>query len=116
VGGLAGDRGVVRTAADHGASDVYGVFAIVLGMLAWLYLAAHVLLVSAEVNVVLRRHLWPRSLFPRPTLEADRVVLAQQAEQTEALAEQRGEVRFEGPTAADDARRPRRAAPAGRTG
>ncbi|MGE5226402.1 MAG: YihY/virulence factor BrkB family protein [Planctomycetaceae bacterium] len=88
-----------------GASDVFGVFAIVLGMLSWLYLAAQVLLFSAEVNVVWRRHLWPRSLFPPPTLEADRVVLARQAAETAALPEQRVEVRFEEPTAADDARR-----------
>jgi YihY family inner membrane protein len=90
----------------RGASDVYGVFAIVLGLLSWLYLTAQVLLVSAEVNVVLRRRLWPRSLFPPPTLEADRAALAQEATETEALPQQRVEVRFEEPTGADDGGRP----------
>jgi membrane protein len=50
---------------DHaiaGASATYGVFALVIGLLSWFYLAAHVLLVAAEVNVVRHRRLWPRSL------------------------------------------------------
>ena len=44
------------------ASATYGVFALVIGLLSWFYLAAHLLLVAAEVNVVRRWRLWPRSL------------------------------------------------------
>jgi len=44
------------------ANEVYGVFAIVIGLLAWLYLGAQVTLIAAEVNVVKKRKLWPRSL------------------------------------------------------
>jgi membrane protein len=44
------------------ASDLYGFFGIVLGLLWWMYLGAQVLLVSAELNVVLARRLWPRDL------------------------------------------------------
>ncbi len=46
----------------RGASDVYGVFAVVLGLLVWMNLGAQILLLGAEVNVVRARHLWPRSL------------------------------------------------------
>jgi YihY family inner membrane protein len=44
-------------------SQVYGVFAIVLGLLFWLYLGAQLTLYAAEVNVVAARRLWPRSLL-----------------------------------------------------
>jgi membrane protein len=42
---------------------LYGTFALVLGLLAWLYLGAQLTLIAAEVNVVLDRRLWPRALF-----------------------------------------------------
>jgi membrane protein len=44
------------------ATDTYGLFATVIGLLSWLSLAAHLILVSAEVNAVRVLHLWPRSL------------------------------------------------------
>jgi uncharacterized BrkB/YihY/UPF0761 family membrane protein len=47
-------------------SQVYGVFAIVLGLLFWLYLGAQLTLYAAEVNVVAARRLWPRSLLQPP--------------------------------------------------
>jgi YihY family inner membrane protein len=48
------------------ASEVYGTFAIVIGLLAWIYLGAQVTLYAAEINVVRRDHLWPRSLLQAP--------------------------------------------------
>lgn len=48
----------------HRASELYGTFGIVLGLLAWLYLQAEVTIYAAEVDVVLARHLWPKSLLP----------------------------------------------------
>lgn len=45
------------------ASDLYGFFGIVLGLLSWMYLGAQLLLLSAELNVVLARRLWPRDLL-----------------------------------------------------
>jgi len=48
----------------HRASSLYGAFGVVLGMLAWLFLQAEVTLYAAEVDVVLVRRLWPRSLKP----------------------------------------------------
>ena len=44
------------------ADDTYGTFALVIGLLSWFLLLAQLLLLSAEINVVLRRRLWPRAL------------------------------------------------------
>jgi YihY family inner membrane protein len=49
-------------AAIADASALYGAFALVIGLLSWFWLVSHLLLVAAEVNVVLRRRLWPRAL------------------------------------------------------
>lgn len=57
------------------AGQVYGTFAVVLGLLAWLYLAAQISLYAAELNVVLRDHLWPRSIVQPPLTDADKQVL-----------------------------------------
>ena len=46
------------------ASPLYGTFAIVLGLIAWLYLQAQLTLYAVEINVVLAYRLWPRSLAP----------------------------------------------------
>jgi YihY family inner membrane protein len=58
------------------ASRLYGTFAIVIGLLTWIHLGARVTLMSAEVNVVRSRRLWPRRLFSGLPTEADRRVLA----------------------------------------
>ena len=50
----------------HRASELYGIFGIVLGLLAWLFLQAEVTLYAAEADVVLARRLWPRSVLPAP--------------------------------------------------
>src|SRR5215211_2633879 len=42
----------------RGASDTYGAFATVIGLLAWIYLGAQITLFAAEVNVVRKRRLW----------------------------------------------------------
>jgi len=44
------------------ASNVYGTFALVIGLLSWIYLTATVVLVASEGNVVAARRLWPRPL------------------------------------------------------
>ena len=56
----AGGWYVDRVVTDAGAA--YGVFAVVIGLLSWFFIGAHLVLVAAEVNVVLRWRLWPRSL------------------------------------------------------
>ena len=44
-------------------SDTYGLFAIVLGTLAWLHIGAQATLYAAELNVVRSKRLWPRALL-----------------------------------------------------
>jgi Virulence factor BrkB len=65
VGGYLAGHNLKHTQA------VYGFFAIVLGLMSWLYLSAQVTLYAAEVNVVRARRLWPRSILqpplPKPT-------------------------------------------------
>ena len=45
------------------AANVYGTFALVIGLLSFIYLAVHITLLGAEVNVVAARRLWPKSLL-----------------------------------------------------
>jgi membrane protein len=45
------------------ATPVYGTFALVIGLLAWIHLGAMFVVLGAEVNVVRERRLWPRSLL-----------------------------------------------------
>jgi len=54
------------------ASPSYGTFAVVLGLLAWLYLEAELTLYAVEANVVRAYRLWPRSIAPPPYTEQDR--------------------------------------------
>jgi YihY family inner membrane protein len=70
----------------RGAEQLYGFFAIVLGLLSWIYLGAQLLLLAAELNVVLARRLYPRSLqSPPPATEPDRQVM--DAQVTEVASE-----------------------------
>lgn len=59
------------------ASATYGVFAVVIGLLSWLFIGAQLTVMAAELNVVRVRHLLPRSLKP-PLTEADKRALALQ--------------------------------------
>ncbi len=88
LGGLYVDH-VVR----H-ASNTYGFFALVIGVLAWLQLGAQTTLYAAELNVVLVRRLWPRSLFD-PPLPGDERTLAAIAKVEERNERERIDVRFE---------------------
>lgn len=54
------------------SQPLYGTFALVLGMLAWLYLQAQFTLYAVEIAVVRARRLWPRSLVPPPLTPQDR--------------------------------------------
>lgn len=76
------------------AEELYGFFGVVLGALSWIYLGAQLLLLSAELNVVLARRLWPRSLRPPPLTDADRRALVAQAMQEEARPGQEIHVHF----------------------
>jgi membrane protein len=74
---------------------LYGVFALVLGLLAWLYLGAQGVVFCAEINVVKQRRLWPRSLFGESLKQPDKQVLTESAKTEERVQEERVEVGFD---------------------
>jgi membrane protein len=82
------------------ASSTYGVFAIVIGLLSWIYLAATVTLLSAEINVVRARRLWPRSfslLSEQPLTAGDEDALRQRADVEERRSDEEVSVTFDPP-------------------
>jgi uncharacterized BrkB/YihY/UPF0761 family membrane protein len=91
---------------DHqlrGSTATYGLFGIVLGLLSWIYLAALILILGAEINVVRAKRLYPRSLLaPDPTdtslTRADRDAYAAYAETERQKDHQTVETGFEPPT------------------
>ena len=58
------------------AAPAYGTFALVLGLLVWINLGAMLTVLSAELNVVWERELWPRSLLGAGRDEDERVMRA----------------------------------------
>jgi YihY family inner membrane protein len=66
--------GYYVTHSLRSASDVYGTFALVIALLVWISLGAQVALFCAELNVVVQRKLWPRSLVQPPLSEGDEEV------------------------------------------
>ncbi len=76
------------------STSIYGIFGIVLALLAWIYLVIQVTVYSAEVNVVLARRLWPRSIVQPPLTAADRAALALQPLQTQRREDQHITVTF----------------------
>jgi membrane protein len=76
---------------------LYGTFAVVLGLLAWLYLGAQLVIFAAEINVVRTRKLWPRSFFSEPLLDADRRALTSSAKVEERMEPENVDVSFEEP-------------------
>jgi uncharacterized BrkB/YihY/UPF0761 family membrane protein len=71
-----------------GAGSTYGTFAVVIGVLAWIYLGAQITLYAAEINVVKVERLWPRSIVQPPLTQADRRVLDRLAKVEERRREQ----------------------------
>lgn len=95
LGGVYVDRIVSR------ASTTYGFFAIVIGLLSWLYLGGQFLLYAAEANVVRVRRLWPRGLF-EPSTIADVQAMRSIAKVEERTDDARIEVTFEPKAGARD--------------
>jgi membrane protein len=81
------------------AQSTYGHFATVITMLWWFYLQAQVTLLGAQLNVVLRERLYPRSLAESPQTDADRRVLQAYAAERAYHPEQDIETRFGQPAA-----------------
>ena len=77
------------------ASLVGGQFALVLGLLVWLHLGAQVTLYAAEINVVLARRLYPRSLLGPPDEPADERTLTALAKVEERHESEQVDVHFD---------------------
>jgi uncharacterized BrkB/YihY/UPF0761 family membrane protein len=75
------------------SEHVYGTFAVVIGLLGWIYLGAQVALLGAVTNVDHAKRLWPRSLRGELT-PADREALRRTAEQEERVPPERVDVTF----------------------
>ena len=76
------------------ASALYGFFGFVIAMLAWIYLGAQITLYCAEINVVRKNGLWPRSLIQPSLTEADRRTLVRSAQVEERRPEESVDVSF----------------------
>jgi uncharacterized BrkB/YihY/UPF0761 family membrane protein len=76
------------------ASQTYGFFGSVLGLISFLYLAAELAVYAAEMNVVRARHLYPRSMAPPPLTAADQAALRAQAREGERHRGQTVQVEF----------------------
>jgi YihY family inner membrane protein len=70
------------------ASQIYGYFASVLGLVSWLFIGAQLALYAAEANVVWARRLWPRSILQPPLTDADKRAFDDIALQGERRPEQ----------------------------
>jgi membrane protein len=77
------------------ASETYGTFATVIGLLVWLHIIAQLTMYAAEINTVVVRRLWPRSLLGPPESPADRETLTALAKMEERHERESVEVRFE---------------------
>jgi membrane protein len=93
---------------DHAikdASAAYGTFALVIGLLSWFLLLAHLLLIAAEVNVVVRWRLWPRSLAgelePADELALQRFAEAMRMDRRQTIAVDFGDEQKEAAPAQD---------------
>ncbi len=76
------------------STHVYGTFAVVIGLLGWIYLGAQIALLGAVANVVISQRLWPRSVRGELT-PADRVALRRLADQEERVQPETVDVSFE---------------------
>jgi Virulence factor BrkB len=83
----------VRYVLVH-ASEVYGFFAITIGLVSWLYLGARLSLLAAEINVVLRYRLWPRSMTQPPFTSEDKKAFVMLAKMEKRRPEETVEVTF----------------------
>lgn len=76
------------------ASQLYGYFASILGLVSFLFIAAEITMYAAELNVVRVRHLYPRSLVQPPLTSADQAVLTALALESQRRPEQVVTVQF----------------------
>ncbi|HSW65801.1 MAG TPA: YihY/virulence factor BrkB family protein [Bacillota bacterium] len=73
---------------------IYGTFAVVLGLLFWIYLMAQIVLFAAEIDVVRHFSLYPRSLSGKLQTEADRHAYKLYAQTEKYIEKEHIRVRF----------------------
>ena len=78
-------------------SPAYATVGTVIALLIWLHLGAQLTLYAAEINVVLERGLWPRSLIGPPQAPADQATYEALAKMEERDATEHVDVSFEQP-------------------
>jgi uncharacterized BrkB/YihY/UPF0761 family membrane protein len=66
--------GLIQHQIRH-SSSTYGQFGVIIGLVGFLFLVAKINLYGAELNPVLARRLWPRSIAPDNATPADEQVL-----------------------------------------
>lgn len=76
-----------------GLNNIYGTFALVIGLLFWIYLQAEVVLYAAEVQVVKNYHLFPRSLQGSLT-DSDKLAYTRYAKGTRQNKDEKIDVHF----------------------
>lgn len=64
--------GFIITHELKNLSSLYGTFALVLGILFWIYLQIQVVMYSVEVDTVRKLKLWPRSITQNPMTPQDK--------------------------------------------
>jgi YihY family inner membrane protein len=83
-------------------SPAYATVGTVIALLIWLHLGAQMTLYAAEINVVLERRLWPRSLMGPPRARADLETYEALAKIEERDVSEHVDVSFEQPAAGSD--------------
>jgi YihY family inner membrane protein len=76
-------------------SALYGTFALVLGLLAWIYLQAQLMLYAVEISTVRALKLWPRSLDSKELTEADRRAYSLHAKKEHLVAPEHIDVAYD---------------------
>jgi membrane protein len=94
---LLGVGGWIVSDRISSSSNIYGTFAVVIGLLGWIYLGAQLALLGAITNVVVSSRLCPRSLRGELT-SADRLALRRSAGQEERRRDEDVDVSFDEPS------------------
>jgi YihY family inner membrane protein len=75
-------------------SSLYGTFAVVLGLLFWIYLQVEVVLYAVEISTVSKYKLWPRSLTQKELTPADKQVYALSAKKERVTTKEKIKVNY----------------------
>jgi YihY family inner membrane protein len=86
--------GIVVAHELKNLNSLYGTFAVVIGMLFWIYLLAQVIIYAAEIDSVYGLQLWPRGLQGDQPTTADKRAYKLYANVEKYMPEQRVHVHF----------------------